>query len=206
MKISLGVWIARRELSFMSMAWASPKSQPSASFPIKMQKIHKWHGSSMYRIQPALPHSWCLFAGQGEDENPGEWEGQSGKIQRLFLFFNPLIGIRVLSPLPAQINTSASIEFSSHCHDISWKIITYCCSLLLPFKRRWVSLYRATEQLFWPTSFCLQSRVDGVSVLTAQQGVLPVYPKALCEAQAIHSKRRLTWVGNTTECWGYCGE
>lgn len=104
MKTSLGVWVARRELSFMCMAWASPKSQPSASFPIKMQKIHKWHGSSMYHRQPALPHSWGLFAGWGggEDENPGEWEGQSGKIQRLFLFFNPLIGIRVLSPLPCS--------------------------------------------------------------------------------------------------------
>lgn len=115
------------------MAWASQKSQLNASLPIKKQKIHEKHGSRVYCTQPALTHSWCLFDGAklktlvngkgSQERSKGSWF--------FFLILSEELGCCL--HCPGWINTSALIEFSSHCHDISWKIITYCCLLLLPF-------------------------------------------------------------------------
>lgn len=82
------------------MAWASQKSQLNVSLPIKKQKIHEKHGSSVYCTQPALPHPWCLFDGvklKTLVNGKGSQERSKGSF---FFFLNPLRGIRVLSPLP----------------------------------------------------------------------------------------------------------
>lgn len=91
-------------LSLVSQIWRHglESGQTGESFPLCARKCfskvingcifsHKkaentqWHGSSVYCVQPALSHSWCLFW-VWKLKRPGEWEGKSGEIQRLSFF------------------------------------------------------------------------------------------------------------------------